>query len=555
MGRSGGAADKAPKQAKAPRHMPVAAKVVLILLVLVLAALCVFTYAYPYIFPGVTVGTIPVGGLTETAAADRIMERSKPLYEDAKVSLTIYETTYDIPVKDVLESVDGTQSADNAFAVGRTGNPLVRMWNVVKALVGQNEAQIAAQVDEDGLTKALEDIVSQALTEPVEPTWEIGTDSITIFAGKPGVNFDTDAVRQLLDEKIRLMDFEPYEVSTELSDPPAIDIDKIAGEVIGDAVNATVNKEDVKTIISEKPGVQFDVEEARTIIGDGSAESYEIPATITPAKVTAEDLEEVLFRDTLAQTSTYLDESNTARTNNVRLAAASINGTILNPGDEFSYNGVVGERTEERGYKPAGAYVNGQVVDEFGGGVCQPSSTLYMAVLRADLEVTERHNHSFTVAYTPLGEDATVDYGNLDFRFKNDTDYPIKILAEQTNGQMIMTIVGTKTTDKKVETRTEVLATYTPETIEKKDNTMKVGQTRVETTPITGYSTRTYKIITENGKTTEELANSSNYVKRDKVVYVGTIQPETAKQPETSTDSEKDTTGATETAAQTTEGS
>lgn len=557
MGRSGGAAAKAPKQAKAPRHMPVAIKVVLILLALLLATLCVFTYAYPYIFPGVTVGTIPVGGLTETAASDRIMERSKPLYEDAKVSLTIYETTYDIPVKDVLENVDGAQSADNAFDVGRTGNPLVRMWNVVKALVGQNEAQIAAQVDEEGLAKALEDIASQALTEPVEPTWEIGTDSVTIFAGKPGVHFDTDAVRQLMDEKIRLMDFEPYEVSTELSETPAIDIDKIAGEVIGDAVSATVNKEDGKTIVPEKPGVQFDIEEARTIIGDGSAESYEIPATITPAKVTAEDLKEVLFRDTLAQTSTYLDESNTARTNNVRLAAASINGTILNPGDEFSYNGVVGERTEARGYKPAGAYVNGQVVDEFGGGVCQPSSTLYMAVLRADLEVTERHNHSFTVAYTPLGEDATVDYGNLDFRFKNDTDYPVKILAEQTNGQMIMTIVGTKTTDKKVETRTEVLETYTPQTIEKKDNTMKVGQTRVETTPITGYSTRTYKVITENGKTTEELANNSNYVKRDKVVYVGTIQPTPAKQPETSNDSGKDTTGegTAETAAQTAEGS
>lgn len=557
MGRSGGAAAKAPKQAKAPRHMPVAIKVVLILLALLLATLCVFTYAYSYIFPGVTVGTIPVGGLTETAASDRIMERSKPLYEDAKVSLTIYETTYDIPVKDVLENVDGAQSADNAFAVGRTGNPLVRMWNVVKALVGQNEAQIAAQVDEEGLAKALEDIASQALTEPVEPTWEIGTDSVTIFAGKPGVHFDTDAVRQLMDEKIRLMDFEPYEVSTELSETPAIDIDKIAGEVIGDAVSATVNKEDGKTIVPEKPGVQFDIEEARTIIGDGSAESYEIPATITPAKVTAEDLKEVLFRDTLAQTSTYLDESNTARTNNVRLAAASINGTILNPGDEFSYNGVVGERTEARGYKPAGAYVNGQVVDEFGGGVCQPSSTLYMAVLRADLEVTERHNHSFTVAYTPLGEDATVDYGNLDFRFKNDTDYPVKILAEQTNGQMIMTIVGTKTTDKKVETRTEVLETYTPQTIEKKDNTMKVGQTRVETTPITGYSTRTYKVITENGKTTEELANNSNYVKRDKVVYVGTIQPTPAKQPETSNDSGKDTTGegTAETAAQTAEGS
>lgn len=531
----------AAKTAGKPRRMPLAAKILLIMLGLLLAALCVFTYAYPSIFPGVTVGTIPVGGMSEQAAADRIMERSGALYEDAKVALTIYQTTYDIPVRDVLESVDGAQSAANAFAVGRTGNPLARMWDVAKALIGKNEAQIAAQVDEDGLEKALEEIASQALTEPVEPTWEVGTDSITIHAGKPGVNFDTKAVRELLDEKIRLMDFEPYEVSTELSDPPAIDIDKIAAEAIGEGTSATVDKTDGKTIIPEKPGVQFDVEEARSIIGDGSAESYTIPATVTPAKVTAEELKEVLFRDTLAQASTNLDEGNVPRTNNVRLASSSINGTILNPGDEFSYNGVVGERTEARGYKPAGAYVNGQVVDEFGGGVCQPSSTLYMAVLRADLEVTERHNHSFTVAYTPLGEDATVDYGNLDFRFKNDTDYPIKIVAEQTNGQMIMTIIGTKTTDKTVKTRTDVLATYTPETVEKKDNSMKVGESRVETTPITGYSTRTYKIITENGETTEELANSSNYVKRDKVVYVGTIQP-TPVTPETPAESETEET-------------
>ena len=560
-GSAAAKAPKAPKAAKAPKArkpMPLGAKIVLILLALLLAALCVFTYAYPYIFPGVTVGTIPVGGMTEQAAADRIMAQSEPLYADANVSLTIYETTYDIPVDDVLESVDGAQSAANAFAIGRTGNPLARMWDVAKALVGANEAQIAAQVDEDGLTDALEAIVDKALTEPVEPTWEIGTDSVTIFAGKPGVSFDTDAVRQLMDEKIRLMDFEPYEVSTELSETPAIDIDKIAAEVIGEPVSATVDKTDGKTIIAEKPGVQFDVEEARTIIGDGSAASYEIPATITPAKVTAEDLEKVLFRDTLAQTVTYLDESNTARTNNVRLASASINGTILNPGDEFSYNTVVGERTEARGYKPAGAYSGGEIIEEFGGGVCQPSSTLYMAVLRADLEVTERHNHSFTVAYTPLGEDATVDYGTLDFRFKNDTDYPVKILAEQTGGQMIMTIVGTKTTDKKVETRTEVLATYEPETIEKKDNTMKVGETRVETTGIIGYSTRTYKVITENGKTTEELANSSNYVKRDKVVYVGTIDPATGKPAgttDTAADANKTADTASDTAAQGTEGS
>ena len=537
------AKNTAPKAEKKKFRVPLAAKIAGGLVLLLFVALCGFTYLYPNVFPGVTVGTIPVGGMSRSAAVDKIEKESGALYEGQNVSVTIYETTYDIPVEDVLQSVDSEQSAANAFAVGRTGNPFVRMWNVIKAAAGQNEAQIAATVDEDGLTQALEDIASKALTEPVEPTWEIGTDTMTIYAGKPGVNFDSAAVEQVLDEKIRLMDFEPYEVSVELSETPQIDIDKIAEQVIGDPVSATVSKEDGKTIIPEKVGVQFDVEEARTIIGNGSAESYEIPVTTTAAKVTAEKLEEVLFRDTLASCSTSLNEGNVPRTNNVRLASAAINGTILNPGEEFSYNNVVGERTTERGYQSAGAYSGNEIIDEVGGGVCQPSSTLYMAVLRADLEVTQRVNHSFTVAYTPLGEDATVSWGGPDFCFKNDTDYPIKILAEQSNGQLTMTIVGTKTSDKTVTTRTEVIETYTPQRIEKKDNSMMVGQSRVEVSGIPGYSTRTYKIITENGQTTEELANTSNYIKRDEVVYVGTIQPKAetpSSEPDTSSETQQE---------------
>ena len=537
------AKNTAPKAEKKKFRVPLAAKIAGGLVLLLFVALCGFTYLYPNVFPGVTVGTIPVGGMSRSAAVDKIEKESGALYEGQNVSVTIYETTYDIPVEDVLQSVDSEQSAANAFAVGRTGNPFVRMWNVIKAAAGQNEAQIAATVDEDGLTNTLEDIASKALTEPVEPTWEIGTDTMTIYAGKPGVNFDSAAVEQVLDEKIRLMDFEPYEVSVELSETPQIDIDKIAEQVIGDPVSATVSKEDGKTIIPEKVGVQFDVEEARTIIGDGSAESYEIPVTTTAAKVTAEKLEEVLFRDTLASCSTSLNEGNVPRTNNVRLASAAINGTILNPGEEFSYNNVVGERTTERGYQSAGAYSGNEIIDEVGGGVCQPSSTLYMAVLRADLEVTQRVNHSFTVAYTPLGEDATVSWGGPDFCFKNDTDYPIKILAEQSNGQLTMTIVGTKTSDKTVTTRTEVIETYTPQRIEKKDNSMMVGQSRVEVSGIPGYSTRTYKIITENGQTTEELANTSNYIKRDEVVYVGTIQPKAetpSSEPDTSSETQQE---------------
>lgn len=531
----------AAKPAGKKRGVPKGIKILGGAVVVLAAAAFGFVYLYPNVFPGVTVGPIAVGNMDRAQAVSAVEEQSAPLYEDADLAVTIYEKTYDIPVSDVLESVDAAQSVANAMAVGRTGNPFTRLCDVAAAALGKREAQLAAAVAAASLDAALDDIAAEALTEPVEPTWEIGTDSMTIHAGKPGVQFDTDAVRQTLTEKLRLMDFTPYDVSTELTETPAIDIDKIAAEVIGDPVNATVNKEDGKSIVSGKPGVQFDVDKARELIGDGSQETYTIPVTVTQPTVTDDDLKEKLFRDTLAQTATNLDEGNTARTNNVRLASKAINGTILNPGDEFSYNGVVGERTEARGYKPAHAYSGGKIIDEFGGGVCQPSSTLYMAVLRADLEVVERYNHSYTVSYTPLGEDATVDYGNLDFRFRNNTNYPVKILAQQTGGQMIMTLIGTKTSDKTVKTRTEVLETYTPQTIEKVDNSMASGQSRVETTGITGYSTRTYKVITENGKTTEVLANTSRYDKRDKVVYVGpapkTAETENKTETETKTDS------------------
>ena len=509
------------KQPKKKRRVPIGVKIAVGVVIAAAVGAFGYVYCYPNVFPGVTGGPIAVGGMNRDDAANTIEDQSAPLYEGKNVTVTIYGSNYDIPVDKVLKNVDGIQSAENAYEIGRTGNPLERMRDIIGAMRGQREAQIAATVDEESLRGTLNEIADTALTEPVNPTWELQDSNLIVHSGKPGVKFDTDAVEQALTDQIRLMDFEPYEVSTDVTAAPAIDVDKIAADIIGDPVNATVSKEDGKTIIAGKAGVSFDTDKAKEIIGDGSQETYTIPVTITQPSITAETLKAKLFHDTLARTATNLDEGNAPRTNNIRLAAKAINGTILNPGDEFSYNGTVGERTAARGYQEAHAYSGGKIIDEFGGGVCQPSSTLYMAVLRADLKVTERHNHSFTVSYTPLGEDATVDYGNLDFRFVNNTAYPVKILAEQTDGQMIMTIVGTKTSDKTVTTRTEVLETYKPETVTKTDSSMEAGDSRVETSGITGYSTKTYKQITENGKTTEVLANSSTYSKRDEVVYVG----------------------------------
>ena len=118
-------------------RVPLAVKILGGLLVLLFAAAFAFIYLYPYVFPGVTVGSIPVSGLDRSAAADKIEQQSADLYKDRDVSVTIYETTYDIPVEDVLEGVDGVQSAENAFAIGRTGNPFARMWDVIRAAAGR----------------------------------------------------------------------------------------------------------------------------------------------------------------------------------------------------------------------------------------------------------------------------------------------------------------------------------------------------------------------------------------------------------------------------------
>ena len=131
----------------------------------------------------------------------------------------------------------------------------------------------------------------------------------------------------------------------------------------------------------------------------------------------------------IATYSTDASTSSSARLHNIRLALSTINGTCLEPGEVFSFNGVVGERTKAAGYRPAPAYSRMETVMEYGGGICQVSSTLYAAVEKAGLEIVERHSHSLKVTYIPKGMDATVDWGNKDFKFANNTGEAIYIVG------------------------------------------------------------------------------------------------------------------------------
>ena len=209
------------------------------------------------------------------------------------------------------------------------------------------------------------------------------------------------------------------------------------------------------------------------------------------------------------------------RIGNVKLSAQIINGLVLNSGETFSYNGSVGKRTADRGFKPAPAYVKGETVDEIGGGICQTSSTLYLACLMSNLEITERYAHRYVPAYIAWGMDATVSWGGPDYKFTNNTLDPVKIVTKYEKGYLTVQILGTNVDGTYVKMSNEVLSKTPWETIYQEDPTMAPGSPDVvKVTPYTGYKVNSYQTIYDkDGKVIDShFEASSNYKVRNKVI-------------------------------------
>ena len=260
---------------------------------------------------------------------------------------------------------------------------------------------------------------------------------------------------------------------------------------------------DTGVLVDQIIGIEIaDLEEAKKIAESVTEEGmqFSIPLKITLPETTIDSVLEELFQDTLSTYTTTFNVNEKERTENVKLAAESINNVILMPGQEFSYNNVVGERSTERGYKIAKVYQAGQVVDGLGGGICQVSSTLYNAVVKADLEVLERKNHSLPVSYVKLGTDATVVYGVLDFRFRNNQQYPIRIESKVSGGSLKIDICGIKTNpERTVEIQTETVAVlpFTEKSIE--DASLPMGTSETIQVGKKGYKVKSYRVTKENG--------------------------------------------------------
>ena len=265
-------------------------------------------------------------------------------------------------------------------------------------------------------------------------------------------------------------------------------------------------------------------EDAKNIISAEDKEEYTIPLTITKPKVTTAQIGSEAFPDVLATFTTRYDASNTDRTTNLRIACQKLNEKVVLAGDTFSYNQTLGERTVAAGYKNGKIYENGEVVDGIGGGICQISSTLYNAVLMANMKVTERRNHQFVTSYLPAGKDATVVWGSQDFKFVNTRKYPIRLTATVEGGIATIQVWGVKEeVEYDISIETKKIATINPTTQYVQDPSLPVGQQKVVQAGSTGRKVEAYKVTKLNGQViSTTLLSKDTYNAMQRIVHVGT---------------------------------
>ncbi len=309
-------------------------------------------------------------------------------------------------------------------------------------------------------------------------------------------------------------------------------IEENAQQYNQEAINATLVKTETGFEITEgQSGIMVDTAASvdavyNYLTGDwnGTGCSIDLVVTVDEPAGRAEDL--AMVKDVLGTFTTSYSTSGSSRSANVANGCNLINGTTLYPGDEFSAYEAVSPFTEANGYYMAGSYMNGQVVDSLGGGICQVSTTLYNAVLLSELEVTERYNHSMIVTYVnPSADAAIAESSGKDFKFKNNTEYPIYIEGSTTpDKQITFTIYGveTRSSNREVTFESVVLEKTVPDTeVIYTDASLPVGYCSVQSAHI-GYKAQLWKVVRENGvEISREQINSSSYMKAPRSATVG----------------------------------
>lgn len=396
-----------------------------IMITLIICSLIIFSIIFALlnirntnILSGISILNIDVSEMSKEEALQKVNDIiNEKLTSDITIKHGSYETVVNTSQFGIKFNID--KAVNKAYNIGKADNIVVNNYKILLTKLFKTNIEPELIIDEEVLQNKIKEISAKLPNAVVENSYYIEGKKLIIVRGKRGNKVESEKFKNILYAQIKDINKKEniIELPVQEADPEPINLEKIRKEIYKEPKDAYIEENPFK-VYTHVNGVDFDMsmEEAEKIIEENKQE-YEIPLKITIPKKTLADLGEKAFPDQLSTYTTRYNAGNYNRSNNLELAAKAINGTILMPGETFSYNQTVGERTISAGYKAAGAYAGGKVVQDVGGGICQISSTLYNAVLLANLEVTDRSNHCFETSYVAAGRDATVNWGTVDFQF------------------------------------------------------------------------------------------------------------------------------------------
>lgn len=506
------------------------------------------------ILPNIKVAGVDVGGMTVSQATDTVTKAIGNDYATKDITLQVFHEKVTIPASysgGTLNVRKAVRAARNFGQIGLPGK--IDEQKQLAAIAGYNvDLERYMQIDKDAIMQLLEELDSKFSKKLTQNTWSIegkeptveeltaGTVNmeLVIQLGTAKYNIDIENLYRQIVAAYSNRTFSVMGNCTK-EDPDPVDIDDILSKHKIEPQDAYWDEKNYK-VVEAKYGFGFNAEDAKKMIEDAQyGTQVTIPFQQLEPELSTQEMTDRMFRDTLATYTAKSPSSSSARKNNLRLACKAVDGIILNPGETFDYNVTLGKRTKEAGYKAAGTYVNGETVNTIGGGICQVSSTIYYCALMADLEIVTRQNHSYPSSYIPLGMDATVSWGGPEFRFRNNSKYPIKIVASASGGNTTVSIMSYDDRDYYTKMEYKVLKRIPYSTVYKTfsaDNAQGYKDGKVITTPYTGYVVDSYRVKYDKA-TNKEISRTfeakSTYKSRDKVV-ARVEAPATPETPEPS---------------------
>ncbi len=518
------------------------------------------------ILNNVTVVGVNVGGLTPEQAAQAVHRVTDMTYAHEDMVIRLPDGELRLSPKDTGAAIDVDALVQAAYDYGRTGTDAENKLAYTQSLVSAHSISALPylQLDRSYIRQALEDYFSAFATAYTESSYFLegekpvldGEDfdenapcqTLVLCTGTPGRFVDTE---KIFNDILDAYSFNIFLVEADYSEgdqePKKLDLDAIFEQLHSDPVNAKMDLDSFE-VEPEIYGYTFDLEKAKSMLElIPYGKELRVQMEYIVPEVLSKDLSQLLYRDVLGSfESSYSGDE--ARISNLKLACKALNGLVIDPGEEFSFNETLGDRSGSDGYKKA-LCARDDEKEELGGGICQVASALYYCVTIGDLRVTERHAHSCQPDFGEAGMDAMVNGGSKDFQFLNTTSYPVRIEAEISGGNVKVRLLGTDEKDHFIRLESTVDSTTTPETVVEEyeeDNSKGYKDGDVIREGSDGRTVSVYKCrySKDTGKlVSRDLWETSKYSPRSRVIAKVIPKPtEPSEETEPSEASEGDPT-------------